>query len=242
MRAIKKTKRVQLRRMSPNFKSAVGKAALLALVLGLLATVLSQGSFAQTGGMTELFSDDFEDGTADDWELETGWGIESENGNHVLIGKGHSWAKPIRSEGWGTITSFKTRIKRIEGGVHLNFRLFEGTRYFVGVYGDRLSLQKSILKDPVPTVGNPFDHFELTGVPLRLDATWHAIKITGNGDNLKVYIDGQLKIDYTDEEDPHLSGSVAFETLPDSHLYFDDVVVMGEPPPEPPPGYVWKKL
>lgn len=229
--------------MFPNFKSAVGKAALLAFVLGLMATVLSQGSFAQTGGMTALFSDDFEDGTADDWELETGWRIELEGGNHVLSGKGHSWARPVRSEGWGTITSFETRIKRIEGGVHLNFRVGSmGTRYFVGVNENRLYLNKSILKDPALTEGGPLDHVELMGVDLRLDATWHAIKITGNGDNLKVYIDGQLKIDYIDEEDPHLSGSVAFETLPDSHLYFDDVVVMGETPPKPPPGYVWKKL
>ena len=59
IRAIKKTKRRQLRHMFPNFKSAVGKAALLVLVLGLLATVLSQGAFAQTGGITELFSDDY---------------------------------------------------------------------------------------------------------------------------------------------------------------------------------------
>ena len=243
MRAIKKTKRGQLRHISLNFKSAVGKAALLALVLGLLATVLSQGAFAQTGGMTALFSDDFEDGTADDWELETGWGIELENGNHVLSGKGHSWARPVRSEGGGTITSFETRIKRLKGGIHLNFRLGpKGTRYFVGVNEDRLYLNKSILKDPVPTEGDPFEHPELIGVRLRLDPAWHTIKVTGNGNNLKVYIDGQLMIDYTDEENPHLSGSVAFETLPDSHFYFDDVVVMGEAPPEPPPGYVWKKL
>jgi len=193
--------------------------------------------------MTELFSDDFEDGTADDWELEAGWEIESENGNHILIGKGHSWARPIRSEGWGTITSFETRIKRLKGGVHLNFRLGpKGTRYFVGVYGDRLSLQKSIFKDPVPTEGDPLEHPELIGVEMRLSPAWHIIKITGNGNNLKVYVDGQQKIDFTDEREPYLSGSVAFETLPDSHSYFDDVVVMGEAPPEPPPGYVWKKL
>jgi photosystem II stability/assembly factor-like uncharacterized protein len=203
----------------------------------------TQAASSSEGVKAVLFSDDFEKGIIGKWELKPGWEIELEDGNHVLSGKGHTWAKALRSEGWGVITSFETRIKRIDGGAHINFRLSKkGARYFVAVYENRLSLKKSILKDPAPTEGDPFNHVELTEVNLRLGPTWHTIKITGNGTNLKVYIDGQLKIDYNDEQDPYLYGSVAFETLRNSHFYFDDVIVMGEAPPEPPPGYVWKKL
>ena len=46
-----------------------------------------------------LFQEDFEDGRADGWALEEGWGIEREGDNHVLSGRGHRWADP-RVRGW----------------------------------------------------------------------------------------------------------------------------------------------
>ncbi len=49
----KKDKEKQLERMFPKFGSAMGKAALLTLLMGFLTAVLSQGALAQTGEVTK---------------------------------------------------------------------------------------------------------------------------------------------------------------------------------------------
>ena len=47
------------------------------------------------------------------------------------------------------------------------------------------------------------------------------------GGNIRVYVDGILRIDYTDPE-PLLNGAIAFETLDDSRVYLDDIYVSPE--------------
>ena len=61
------------------------------------------------------------------------------------------------------------------------------------------------------------------------------------GASIRVYLDNQLAVDVVDGDQPLLFGTFAFETLDNSHVHFDDVVVFAEPPPVPPPGYTWKK-
>jgi len=51
----------------------------------------------------KLFEDDFQDGTADGWMFELGWDVSLENGNYVLTGCGHSFARPDVS-GWTDYT------------------------------------------------------------------------------------------------------------------------------------------
>ncbi len=49
----KKDKEKQLERMFPKLVAAMGKAALLTLLMGFLTAVLSQGALAQTGEVTK---------------------------------------------------------------------------------------------------------------------------------------------------------------------------------------------
>ena len=68
---------------------------------------------------------------------------------------------------------------------------------------------------------------------LQLDyGIWYNVKIVCNGNNVKVYIDGVSRLDYTDETDPILSGFIGLETVtPDerkdspSRVFYDDVKV-----------------
>ncbi len=161
------------------------------------------------------FEDDFEGDHADKWDIEEGWSVIPENGNYVLQGIGHKWAR-AHSESWGDYT-FQTRIKLLEGSVHVNFRVCDEGRYFFGFHEGGLSLQKQF---------NQWAEFaDLTDNQQHYNLNqWYDLEVEVEGGNIRVYVDGILRIDYTDPE-PLLSGSIAFETLDSSHVYVDDVYV-----------------
>ena len=174
-----------------------------------------------------LYKEDFEDGGADDWALGEGWGIERDDGNHVLAGHRHSFTRPIVS-GWTDYTA-EARFKITAGGFHFNFRYSPApshmglarvgiNRYFLSTHQNGIWLYKQIDQD----------FFELTSAKLNLESNkWHQIRIALDGVIIKVYLDDQLKIDYSDNDLPLRSGEIAFETLEDSHVLFDDATVSG---------------
>lgn len=165
------------------------------------------------------FADDFEDGNADEWTLESGWSVIEEDNNYVLQGVGHRWTN-AGSENWMNYT-FKTGIKLIQGTVHVNFRGSSEGRYFLGFNQEGLYLEKQRL--------NNFTHLEATSDPHSLNQ-WYNLTVELQGSNIKVYVDSILKIEYADPE-PLLNGAIAFETLEDSRVYVDDVNVIIDPLP-----------
>ncbi len=204
----------------------------LTLLPLLLLLTIALPPFFQTGGAqtgwTTLFQDDFEDGNADEWRLELGtdgmWVVEAENGNYVFSGFNHARAS-TGDRSWGNY-SFKTKVKLISGGVHLNYRFVDCERYFIGFYPEKVFLAKT---KPCDT------HATLVTVEETHDYNrWYTVEIIGSEGNIRIYVDEVLKINYTDS-DPLLFGVIAFETLDDSHAHFDDVLVVGESPPTPTP-------
>jgi hypothetical protein len=89
---------------------------------------------------TITYQEDFEDGQAQDWTLESGWQVIQVEGNYVLAGQGHSWARYAKLYDDYRL-SF--RLMLVKGGVHLNFRLNDTGRYFIGftAQGSQLSKQ-----------------------------------------------------------------------------------------------------
>lgn len=173
------------------------------------------------------FNDDFEDRNADGWEMPpapelTGtWSIKNDNGNYILQGIGHKFAS-AGLENWTDYT-FESRVKLIENGVHVNYRLTEkGERYFISVHEGGFGLWRTLMENNAPV------HTELARVDLPLGKNiWNTIKIVGKGNNIKVYLNGVLRINYTDNN-PVLNGRIAFESLDDSTVYVDDVNVTPE--------------
>ena len=166
-----------------------------------------------------LFQDNFEDGVVENWELESGWEIKSEKNNYTLSGSGHRCARPNVS-GWTDYT-IEADIKIIRGGLHFNIRYNTGevsSRYFLGIHQSGLYLRKQIGKDF-------FDLIELSK-PLKL-RKWNKFKISVEGNNIKVYINNTLKINYNDDDIPIRTGGFAFETLDKSLVYFDNITVTG---------------
>jgi len=192
--------------------------------------------FSSSKGLSQiheeiLFQDDFEDSIADGWWFwdkqgnfvvgdDSPWSIIKEGNNYILRGSGHNWAVPNVS-GWMNY-SVEARIKLIVGSFHFNVRQSPRgyMRYFIGINEGGFYLSKQ-------TGENDFFDLAFLSEDISLN-TWYSVKIVLNGANIKVYLNDNLKIDYTDEEDPILFGRFAFETLDDSEVYFDDILVIGE--------------
>lgn len=198
-----------------------GKTTILILSLFLLLILVSD-----CFGQTILFQDDFGSGNSDRWQLEPGWQLENDGGNFVLSGSTHSWAR-VGNYQWQNF-SFKTRVKLLDSrsAVHINYRNNGCNRYFIGFGSWGLYLYKT---NPCTT------HTELANViEAHNSAEWYAVEIVGNAGNIKVYVDGSLKINYMDNA-PVLAGSIAFEVLSESPVYFDDIQVTTDDPLAPIP-------
>jgi hypothetical protein len=169
------------------------------------------------------FPEDFESGEAVNWELDSGWYVEKiEEGNHVLVGSGYfKWAKP-KVEDWSDYT-IEAKFRLINGNCHLNFRnpISEPGkyRYVTTLSGEGISLERAIDED--------WQH--LANFPASLDSEiWHQLKIVLQGNNIAIYLDNDLALEYTDIEHPLLSGGFSLETFKDSMIYFDDINLIVE--------------
>ena len=181
-----------------------------------------------------LYSEDFEDGPAQNWSLEPGWQVSKENGNTVLLGRGHYWANLTRGADW-TDYVLKFRLKVRSAAVHLNYRMGANpfSRYFLSFSKEGLTLTKQVGDDFTEMMDNR-NSYHLN--------TWHTVEIKGFAGHLQVLVDGVLELDLTDEE-PLLQGTIAFESLPGSEVLIDDIEIWRhtEPltAPQPRPTGLW---
>lgn len=170
------------------------------------------------------FDDDFEGGSATKWQLEDDWTVTQENVNNVLQGVGHKWAR-TGSGTWADYT-FETKVKVIQGDVHVNFRIGNKERYYLE-FGERLrglSLTKNTSMDTKSPI---FTHLSGSTWSSNL-GRWYNLKVELKGGSIKVYVDGLLKIQFTDPE-PLSAGAIAFETLDNSRVLVDDIHVTVAP-------------
>jgi photosystem II stability/assembly factor-like uncharacterized protein len=169
---------------------------------------------------TVLFRDDFQSGTPSQWRLDPGWQVLDDGGNFVLAGSGHSFAS-AGDRNWSNYR-FRARVKLTGTGaaVHMNYRAL-CERYFIGFNSSALYLNKT---KPCGT------HTSMVNIPeAHQVGRWYTLEILGRLGNIKVYLDGSLKIDHTDS-DPVLSGAISFESLQSAAVYVDDVVVTTDDP------------
>jgi photosystem II stability/assembly factor-like uncharacterized protein len=195
--------------------------ALLSVLLVSLATL----SYAQEPGERVLYEQDFS-GELPGWVLEPGWEITPDG---MLHGVGHAWTR-FEGQDFGADWRIMLRLNLVQGRIHLNYRINDQGRYFIGVEAHRSDLHKQYWPDTF--VG------ELTAAPVPHAAnTWHQIEIAGQGATLRLIVDGQVEWEYVDPE-PLSNGGFAFETIEESEAYIDDIVVygFGEVAESPPPG------
>ena len=182
-----------------------------------------------------IFKDDFEDGDFSGWrtdvdpEIEgSAWKVEREGDNYILSGEGHCGSEAGDPEWTDYIFEFK--IKLIKGMVQINFRMTMKPEA-----PDRYILRLSRVHVSSFAKGEMYLNeqriVDLKQMSIDFDPDkWYTVKIVCVRNNIKMYLDGVLKLDYTDEDSPFLSGLLElepchYEDNKPSHIHFDDVKV-----------------
>ena len=195
-------------------------------ILALCACVLSAATPPDPAGWQVLFRDSFETVLGSGWRTwsapedpTAGWAIRSEGGNGYLAGTGQANATYVDGR-WGD-QRFSARLRLNRYQAKLVFRSGACTAYVLTfeTAGTTLSRRDSctgpenILKASGP------------GPPL---GSWQQVDIVATGANIKVYLAGALRIDYTDT-DPLPAGNVALWSIPGGGFDVDDIEVAGPP-------------
>ena len=102
--------------------------------------------------MTNLFHTTFENGDLSDWRFTDargqvtsppGWqALREADGRWVLEGKGHNWANLAARHDWGDFV-LRVRLRVLQGGLHLNYRINSRGRYFIGFNTNDIAVLKS---------------------------------------------------------------------------------------------------
>ena len=163
---------------------------------------------------TQIFYDDFNSGI-DNWDLEQGWSVISDNGNQVLQGIQHTFAATYLE---GAPNKLELKLKLLQGSIHINIRSKptpEGlNRYFIGLNEGGGYIQKQINNNFQPLKNGK-------GISLN---EWHNIKIEIIGSRIDVFVDDNLVLSVQDK-DLLNEGGISFETHNNSIAYIDDVKV-----------------
>ncbi|GBF76420.1 hypothetical protein PA598K_04889 [Paenibacillus sp. 598K] len=180
--------------------------------------------FANT--VTPIFSDDFEEGTLDNWVVrpEDRWTIQDEGGNVLSSGTRTSTSLLIANEGasW-TDYVFEARthphLANGQENAGLIFRVTDADNYYmyrINAAAKRLELFKAI--------NGTLTRIQEADTAFTPGKQWYAIKVVVQGNKIEAYVDGQLMTSWTNPEEELLAGGVGFRTT-SANVKFDDVVV-----------------
>jgi hypothetical protein len=187
------------------------------------------------------FVDDFEDGIADGWIPTQGsWEIVWEDGNHGYVYQGTATNTQALSclagVDWKNAI-WEADIKTLEYG-NINkcfqFRRQNSTNWYAvtalsGVY-DSVRVRKMVNG----VYQGIFFHNEwfLASEPCNTEAgVWYHIRVKTTEDNIKVWVDGNLVMDFADVNDPPMHGTLvcraltATDLITPYHAQFDNVSV-----------------
>ncbi len=205
----------------------INKILVPCLFLGL--TMFTQPSWSQAAENVgtfyqfqegTLYRDSFEGNNPSDWQLDNGWALQKEGQQNVLSGSGHQWALYKASQDWSDYTlSFDFKF---HDQVNICFRHNWGEgdllRYFLSLHQGGYNLVRQNGKDFKSLI---------EGQTGNLQDSWHKMSIDVRSNTVKIYLDKELLVSYTDRENPIYSGGIGFECLDNSSLSLDNMEVSG---------------
>ncbi len=166
----------------------------------------------------ELYKNDFENLNFTGWNYYDDWKIVSEKNNSFFQGINHSMIDYSPSQSW---TDYTLSLKiKLTGNCHISFRkhMNREYRYLLGFNNEGCYLNKQIAKD----------FFNLVNSKIKLEIEkWNDIKIELKNNNIKIFINEKLAINYKDRDIPILYGGIGLESLANSKLLVDDIIVNG---------------
>jgi hypothetical protein len=157
-----------------------------------------------------LYRNDFADGTTSGWTSSGGtWRVETEEGSNVLVQKATATALLLLTEGssWSDYsyeTDVRVPIKDANAG--LVFRVQDSQNFYMyrlNVSNGKLELYKSV---------NGTMSLLSSAAVTAVSKQWYTLKVLVYGNSIKGYMDGELKLEWTNPVTEWTTGSIGLRT------------------------------
>lgn len=170
-----------------------------------------------------LFSDNFEDGDTAGWtSVSGGWNVPTVGANNVLSSGGQTTTSLITANAGGSWADYayeaKTRMGITDANAGIVFRVKDANNYYmyrVNSSNQKLELYKSVNGQLTLAASTPFT---------AVEKQWYTVKAVVQGNKISCYVDGQLKMEWTNAATELTTGGVGFRTT-SAGVHFDDVKV-----------------
>jgi hypothetical protein len=222
------------------------KSVSLAVVLSLLLFPGVQMVWSENPE-NPLYKEEFEKGTAQDWNLGKGWSVVQLQGHYCLKGDGPatgtdgSVASLRKGSEW-TDYVVGVGVQLMKGGLNISVRRGPKGRYFVEFTDRSVKICKTIRDkealralqvSTTPSEDQPWAEktpneahvFNLAlADPGLIPGKWHQVHVAVAGNQIVAYVDGEPKVQYADPE-PMSSGSIELEVWEKSSALFGELQV-----------------
>ncbi|WP_020617699.1 family 16 glycoside hydrolase [Paenibacillus daejeonensis] len=170
-----------------------------------------------------LFSDNFEDGDLAGWTTVAGnWSVPTAGDNKVLSSGSQTNTSMITAGSGGTWKDYTyeagVRVPYVNANAGLVFRVMNANNYYlyrINAANQTLELYKSIQGQLTLVASTPF---------AAQEKQWYKLKAIVQGNTIAGYVDGQLKMQWTNPVTELTSGGIGFRTT-SAGVHFDDAVV-----------------
>ncbi|MFM9282009.1 family 16 glycoside hydrolase [Paenibacillus jiagnxiensis] len=204
---------------------------------GKLATSLSDLNATANNNVTgiifanskpTLFSDNFEDGNTAGWTSVTGgWTVPTDGTNKVLSSGNQTTTSLITADAGGLWTdyTYEARMKMpiTDANAGMVFRVQDAKNYYmyrINSSNKKLELYKSVNGQLKSVTSTPFTAKE---------KQWYTLKAVIQGNTITCYVDGELKMEWTNPVTELTAGGIGFRTT-SAGVHFDDALVLAPAP------------
>ncbi|MGG1555220.1 family 16 glycoside hydrolase [Paenibacillus ferrarius] len=205
------------------FSDVVVKGKLATNLTDLKLTVNSNVNGVNFANSTPLFSDNFEDGDMAGWASVAGsWTVPTVDTNHVLSSGSQVTTSLITANSGGSwkdyVVQARLRMPITDANAGIVFRVQNANNYYmyrINSSTQKLELYKSVNGQLTSVANTPFT---------ALEKQFYTLKAVVQGNQISCYVDGELKMTWTNPVTELTTGGIGFRTTSAS-VHFDDVIV-----------------
>ncbi|WP_405105434.1 family 16 glycoside hydrolase [Paenibacillus sp. FSL K6-1217] len=170
------------------------------------------------------FTDNFEDGNTTGWTAATGtWSVTTDGSTKALIQtKGNTTALITAGDSWQDIAmEAKVKVPIANANAGILFRVQDANNYYmyrINVNDKKLELFKAVGGTLTPVSSTLFAD--------AAAGQWYTLKAVIKGNRILGFVDGQLKLEWTNPQTELTAGKIGFRTT-SQNAVFDNVRVTG---------------
>ncbi|MGG1516419.1 family 16 glycoside hydrolase [Paenibacillus oryzisoli] len=205
------------------FSDVVVKGKLATNLTDLKLTVNSNVNGVNFANSTPLFNDNFEDGDMAGWTSVAGsWSVPTVDTNNVLSSGSQVTTSLITANSGGSwkdyVVQARGRMPITDANAGIVFRVQNANNYYmyrINSSNQKLELYKSVNGQLTSVANTPFT---------ALEKQFYTMKAVVQGNKISCYVDGELKMVWTNPVSELTTGGVGFRTT-SAGVHFDDVIV-----------------